>query len=110
VGSPAVESEATLEYRVPHRKTQGILRLEYRYDDSRGTAGGFFNDGDAGAGIVGSSQGSTSSPLDSSRRSIPPPADALGENERTRVRLDLLDLLDLLDPSVPSASDRKSVV
>jgi Putative beta-barrel porin-2, OmpL-like. bbp2 len=35
----------TLERRVPYRGVQGILRLEYRFDDSRGAAGGFFDDG-----------------------------------------------------------------
>ena len=32
----------TLEYRIPYRQTNTILRLEHRYDDSRGPAGGFF--------------------------------------------------------------------
>jgi hypothetical protein len=32
----------TLEYRVPYRLTNTILRLEHRYDDSRGPEGGFF--------------------------------------------------------------------
>ena len=35
----------TLEYRVPHRAANAILRLEHRYDDSRGPDGGFFSDG-----------------------------------------------------------------
>lgn len=34
----------TLEYRVPHGATNTILRLEHRYDESRGPEGGFFND------------------------------------------------------------------
>jgi Putative beta-barrel porin-2, OmpL-like. bbp2 len=32
----------TLEYRIPYRETSTILRLEHRYDDSRGPDGGFF--------------------------------------------------------------------
>jgi len=43
----------TLEYRVPHQGAQGILRMEYRYDCSRGTAGGFFDDGVLRPGVVG---------------------------------------------------------
>jgi hypothetical protein len=38
----------TLEYRVPYRQTAAILRLEHRYDDSRGPQGGFFR----GAGTL----------------------------------------------------------
>jgi hypothetical protein len=34
----------TLEYRVPYRKSNAILRLEHRVDDSRGPEGGFFTD------------------------------------------------------------------
>jgi len=33
---------STLEYRLPYRKTSTILRLEHRWDDSRGPDGGFF--------------------------------------------------------------------
>jgi hypothetical protein len=36
---------ATLEYRLPYRATQSIVRAEYRVDDSRGANGGFFVDG-----------------------------------------------------------------
>jgi hypothetical protein len=43
---------STLEYRIPHRTTNTILRLEHRFDDSRGTEGGFFNDGFAAPGVV----------------------------------------------------------
>jgi hypothetical protein len=43
----------TLEYRVPYRRTQAILRLEHRYDDSRGAGGGFFKDGDPSPGMPG---------------------------------------------------------
>jgi len=34
----------TLEYRLPFRQSQGILRLEHRYDNSKGNGGGFFKD------------------------------------------------------------------
>jgi hypothetical protein len=43
----------TLEYRAPYKAAQGILRLEYRYDDSRGVAGGFFNGGELSPGVDG---------------------------------------------------------
>lgn len=33
---------ATGEYRLPYKWSSAILRLEYRYDDSTGTNGGFF--------------------------------------------------------------------
>lgn len=35
----------TLEYRVPYQRANAILRLEHRFDDSRGKEGGFFKDG-----------------------------------------------------------------
>jgi hypothetical protein len=38
---------STLEYRVPYRAATAIVRLEHRWDDSRGPQGGFFIDGDA---------------------------------------------------------------
>ncbi len=44
---------ATLEYRIPYRWTNTILRLEYRYDDSRGNHGGFFKDGETQPNMVG---------------------------------------------------------
>ena len=36
---------STVEYRLSHRRTQTILRLEYRFDDSHGAGGGFYDDG-----------------------------------------------------------------
>jgi hypothetical protein len=33
----------TLQYRLPYKLTNTICRLEYRYDDSTGSGGGFFN-------------------------------------------------------------------
>jgi hypothetical protein len=44
---------STVEYRVPFRKVQAILRLEHRFDDSRGRDGGFFNDGEVSPGVLG---------------------------------------------------------
>jgi hypothetical protein len=38
-----------LEYRIPFHQAQGIVRVEHRYDNSRGSGGGFFDDGRAGA-------------------------------------------------------------
>ena len=43
----------TLEYRMPYRWTNAIVRLEHRLDDSRGAAGGFFNGGELSPGVVG---------------------------------------------------------
>jgi hypothetical protein len=44
----------TLEYRKSYHWTNAILRLEDRFDDSRGAGGGFFNDGELSPGAVGS--------------------------------------------------------
>lgn len=33
---------STLEYRIPYRRATAIFRLEHRFDDSRGSGGGFF--------------------------------------------------------------------
>ena len=41
----------TLEYRLPYRQAAAIFRLEHRIDDSRGPAGGFFNDGAISPGV-----------------------------------------------------------
>lgn len=42
----------TIEYRLPYRQTNTILRLEHRYDDSRGPDGGFFKGAYAESGVV----------------------------------------------------------
>jgi hypothetical protein len=42
---------STLEYRIPYRHANAIVRLEHRWDDSRGPGGGFFSNGDARPGI-----------------------------------------------------------
>ena len=43
----------TAEYSIPYRWTKTILRLEYRYDESRGPNGGFFRNGRVTPGVVG---------------------------------------------------------
>jgi hypothetical protein len=43
----------TLEYRIPFRLTNSILRLEHRYDDSRGPNSGFFRGAETQPGVVG---------------------------------------------------------
>lgn len=43
----------TLEYRIPCRWTTSIFRLEHRFDDSRGTDGGFFRGAELSPGVVG---------------------------------------------------------
>jgi hypothetical protein len=42
---------STLEYRVPYRAATAIVRLEHRWDDSRGPQGGFFIDGNLSPGV-----------------------------------------------------------
>src|SRR2546427_1614577 len=44
---------STLEYRIPYRQANAIVRLEHRWDDSRGPGGGFFNDGEPRPGVPG---------------------------------------------------------
>ncbi|HET9305552.1 MAG TPA: outer membrane beta-barrel protein [Candidatus Sulfotelmatobacter sp.] len=44
---------STIEYRIPYRAASAIIRLEHRWDDSRGPGGGFFNDGLAAPGGLG---------------------------------------------------------
>ena len=43
---------ATLDYRVPLGPARGIVRAEYRFDDSHGNGGGFFDDGER-PGVAG---------------------------------------------------------
>jgi len=43
----------TLEYRIPYRQANMILRLEHRYDDSRGPDGGFFRGAEVLPSMVG---------------------------------------------------------
>ena len=43
----------TLEYSVPYKETNTILRVEHRWDDSRGPDGGFFRGGEVLPGVLG---------------------------------------------------------
>jgi hypothetical protein len=43
----------TVEYRVPYRWTNTIMRLEYRYDESTGSGGGFFKGNEIAPGVIG---------------------------------------------------------
>jgi Putative beta-barrel porin-2, OmpL-like. bbp2 len=43
----------TLEYKFPYLWTNTIARLEYRYDESRGTGGGFYKGGEVAPGVIG---------------------------------------------------------
>jgi hypothetical protein len=42
----------TVEYRFPYWWTSTILRLEYRYDNSRGPGGGFFRGAELSPGVI----------------------------------------------------------
>jgi len=42
----------TLEYRALYKWANTILRLEYRFDDSRGPQGGFFDDHEVSPGVI----------------------------------------------------------
>jgi hypothetical protein len=44
---------STLEYRIPYRQVNAVLRLEHRWDDSRGPDGGFFDDGEVRTAVPG---------------------------------------------------------
>lgn len=43
----------TLEYKIPYRWTNTMLRLEHRFDESTGAGGGFFKDGNVSPGMPG---------------------------------------------------------
>lgn len=43
----------TLEYRIPYKETNTILRVEHRWDDSGGPDGGFFRGGEVLPGVLG---------------------------------------------------------
>jgi hypothetical protein len=43
----------TIEYRIPYKETNTILRLEHRWDDSRGPDGGFFRGAEVAQGVIG---------------------------------------------------------
>lgn len=44
---------STVEYQMPCRRTNTIVRLEHRYDESTGAGGGFFRRGEIGPGVIG---------------------------------------------------------
>ena len=44
---------STVEYRMPFKWTNTILRLEHRFDDSRGPDGGFFRGAETSPGVTG---------------------------------------------------------
>ena len=43
---------STVEYRFPYRRTNTILRLEHRWDESTGAGGGFFRRGEIQPGVL----------------------------------------------------------
>lgn len=44
---------STVEYKFPYRRTNTIVRLEHRYDESTGAGGGFFRRGEISPGVIG---------------------------------------------------------
>ncbi|MBX3347664.1 MAG: porin [Nitrospira sp.] len=44
---------STVEYQLPHKWTNTIVRVEHRYDDSTGAGGGFFKSGEIRPGVPG---------------------------------------------------------
>ena len=44
---------STIEYKLPYRWTNTMLRVEHRYDESTGVGGGFFRRGEIGPGVFG---------------------------------------------------------
>lgn len=51
-GQSVTAITTTLEYRVQYKGARAIIRVEHRYDHSRGIAGGFFEDGELRSGAV----------------------------------------------------------
>jgi hypothetical protein len=47
----------TDEYKFPYMWTNTVVRLEYRYDDSTGTQGGFFTRNLVSPGVIGLTPG-----------------------------------------------------
>ena len=48
---------STVEYKFPYKWTNAIVRVEHRFDDSTGAAGGFFKNGDLRPGVAGLTPG-----------------------------------------------------
>jgi len=44
---------STIEYQFPYRRTNTMVRLEHRYDESTGVGGGFFRRGEISPGVIG---------------------------------------------------------
>ena len=44
---------STVEYRLPYKWTNTIVRLEHRWDESTGAGGGFFSGGELQPGVIG---------------------------------------------------------
>ncbi|HNJ20039.1 MAG TPA: porin, partial [Nitrospira sp.] len=43
---------STVEYKIPYKWTNTILRLEHRWDESTGAGGGFFRRGEVQPGVL----------------------------------------------------------
>jgi Putative beta-barrel porin-2, OmpL-like. bbp2 len=43
---------STVEYRLPYKWAHALVRLEHRFDDSRGPGAGFFDDGEMSPGVI----------------------------------------------------------
>lgn len=48
---------STVEYQLPYKWTNTIVRVEHRYDDSTGVGGGFFRNGEIRPGVAGLTPG-----------------------------------------------------
>jgi hypothetical protein len=44
---------STVEYKFPHKWTNTMIRLEYRYDESTGAGGGFYTRNQISPGVIG---------------------------------------------------------
>ncbi len=44
---------STVEYKVPYRWTNTVVRLEHRFDEATGAGGGFFRRGEVSPGVIG---------------------------------------------------------
>ncbi len=48
---------STVEYKLPYKWTNTVVRVEHRYDDSTGVGGGFFKNGGIRPGVIGLAPG-----------------------------------------------------
>ena len=44
---------STVEYKVPYRWTNTVVRLEHRFDESTGAGGGFYRRGEISPEVIG---------------------------------------------------------